>query len=356
MQSLLQHSLEILLTNQAPSGAYVACPSFPTYQYAWFRDGAYCAHALTRAGQRESAARFHTWASATLLRHAPKIQACLDDVAAGRELAPERCLHSRFTLDGAEVPGHWGHHQPDGVGAWLWALNEYQRTASAPLPPTWRAAAELAVRYLSAVWPRPSSDCWEENETRQHTYTLAAVYGGLTSAAELLSDPAAAHRAAAVRTAIQRNCIVNGRYIKSSGLPQVDANLIGLYTPFQAVAWEDPVFQATLAAIRAELATPLGLHRYAADRYYGGGEWLLLTAWLGWAYARAGQPGECAPLLAWIEAQAAPNGDLPEQVAHGLCAPDAYPQWVSQWGPIASPLLWSHAQYILLLDALHPLS
>jgi len=40
--------------------------------------------------------------------------------------------------------------------------------------------------------------------------------------------------------------------------------------------------------------------------------------------------------------------NLPEQVAENLNAPSYYPTWVERWGEIASPLLWSHAKYIIL--------
>ncbi|MEP6895352.1 MAG: hypothetical protein ABI986_07075 [Chloroflexota bacterium] len=39
---------------------------------------------------------------------------------------------------------------------------------------------------------------------------------------------------------------------------------------------------------------------------------------------------------------------MPEQVAENLNVPDYYPTWVERWGDVASPLLWSHAKYIIL--------
>ena len=56
--------------------------------------------------------------------------------------------------------------------------------------------------------------------------------------------------------------------------------------------------------------------------------------------------------LAWIEAHAAPNGDLPEQVQDNLLRPERYQPWVEKWGTPASPLLWSHAMYLRLHHAL----
>jgi GH15 family glucan-1,4-alpha-glucosidase len=94
------------------------------------------------------------------------------------------------------------------------------------------------------------------------------------------------------------------------------------------------------------------VHRYLADTYYGGGEWLLLSAWLGWYYAEQGQREKAVSLLRWIEAQADDEGNLPEQVSTHVLAPQCLATWKARWGPIASPLLWSHAMYLILRRAL----
>jgi GH15 family glucan-1,4-alpha-glucosidase len=91
-----------------------------------------------------------------------------------------------------------------------------------------------------------------------------------------------------------------------------------------------------------------GVHRYASDTYYGGGEWLLLTAWLGWCYLEAGEPGRARELLAWIESRAGQDGSMPEQVPEALIDPPSYDAWLQRWGPVADPLLWSHAMYLIL--------
>ena len=35
-----------------------------------------------------------------------------------------------------------------------------------------------------------------------------------------------------------------------------------------------------------------------------------------------------------------------------LLVPDAYDGWRQRWGPIASPLLWSHAMFLTLASEL----
>jgi len=74
----------------------------------------------------------------------------------------------------------------------------------------------------------------------------------------------------------------------------------------------------------------------------------LLAAFLGWYYLEQGRVGDACAQLSWVVAQAAPNGDLPEQVTGHLLAPESYEEWVERWGPIATPLLWSHAMFVTL--------
>jgi len=348
MDPLYQFSFRILLDNQSPEGAYIACPEFNTYRYAWFRDGSFCAYAAQKAGYPESAFRFHQWASRVVLRYQAKLENCIRIKQSAQMLDPKDCFHSRFTLTGEEVPGHWGFHQLDGLGTWLWAVGEYRRSQSTDLPEVIQQASRLVYRYLAALWDTACSDCWEENETELHTYTLAAIYGGVKSFADLFLDSAAEKKAVEIRRFILANCVKGGTFVKSVGDNAVDANLMGLYLPYHVVEWTDPIFQKTLQRIQQELATP-GVHRYRKDTYYGGGEWVLLTEWLGWLYANAGEILKALEIQNWAMNQVDIKGGLPEQVPHALFAPNLFMEWQKRWGAVASPLLWSHAMYIILV-------
>jgi len=57
-------------------------------------------------------------------------------------------------------------------------------------------------------------------------------------------------------------------------------------------------------------------------------------------------------LLAWIEAQATPDGALPEQVSEHLLHPERHAEWERRWGKVACPLLWSHAMYLVVASLL----
>jgi GH15 family glucan-1,4-alpha-glucosidase len=344
---LNSYSIDVILHNQAPSGAYVASPTFPTYQYSWFRDGAYIAYAMDLYGYPESSARFHAWAAGVISRRAALITRAVENGRNGSHPGPKEILHTRFTLTGDEVPEEgWQNNQLDGFGTWLWALEQHCLLADRVLPAGWRAAAGLVAAYLEALWSSPCSDCWEEHPDQLHGYTLAAIYGGL-AACSRLDGVDRSQTLSTIRETLFSRIVVDGHFAKSAGSDLVDANLLGLAVPYRVVAHDDPLMQATVRKIEADLVSG-GVHRYAKDTYYGGGEWVLLAGWLGWYYALAGDHTRAQELAAWIDAQAGETGDLPEQVPQHLNDPSFYQPWVDRWGPIARPLLWSHANYLIL--------
>ena len=57
-----------------------------------------------------------------------------------------------------------------------------------------------------------------------------------------------------------------------------------------------------------------------------------------------------------MTAQAIPGGDLPEQEPTDLNDLNYYEPWVERWGPPAVPLLWSHANYLILNQLLETLT
>lgn len=347
MVDLYRHSIDVILSHQAPSGAYLASPAFSQYGYCWLRDGSFTAYAMDRAGHHDSARRFFRWVAATLGKHTAKAERCIATPAA--VLGPDDYLHTRYTVDGDEAPGEWTNFQLDGYGTWLWALAAHldlsgDRGLAAELAP----ALDLSVRYLCALWDRPNFDYWEEHGDKVHMATLASIYGGLRAAEKIRPgtvDPAAP---AAIRAWVTGNGIADSHLVKYLGTDAVDASLLAASTPFRLLDPDDPLMVATATRIERDLADEGGVHRYLLDTYYGGGQWTLLSAWLGWYFMEAGDRERGRRYLDWVAAQANANGDLPEQVGGRLLAPDRFAEWEERWGPVAAPLLWAHAMYIIL--------
>ncbi|MEP6776254.1 MAG: glycoside hydrolase family 66 protein, partial [Chloroflexota bacterium] len=363
---LFSRSIEIIKANQASGGAYMASPNFEQYHYCWFRDGAYTAYALDLAGEHDSPARFYDWAAGNIAGRASQVGRAVTAAAQGQAPAPDDILHTRYTVDGAASSDDWPNFQLDGFGTLLWGMSRHLELTGRTLeasPPTWRETVKLLVQYLGALWSLPCYDCWEEFPDKLHTYTLASIYGGLQAAAAMLaSTPAgagsiskfASETAAHIKRFVLDYCVVDGSLVKFKGSTLVDGSLICVSTPYGLFAPDDPVMQATIARIESDLRRESGgVHRYIEDSYYGGGEWVLLTAYLGWHYAERGEAQQAQALLGWVEACANPQGELPEQMSRHLNHPDMLPVWETRWGLVATPLLWSHAAYLTLATSLH---
>jgi GH15 family glucan-1,4-alpha-glucosidase len=357
--TLVTHSLSVIEAGQGASGAYVACPTYPTYNYCWFRDGTFIAAAMDRWQRHESARRFYDWATSLIVAQAEVIERCLENVSQGRPLNAADLLHTRYTLDGQQGEADWPNFQLDGFGTLLWGLQRHRHLANLPdLPPTWAGAADLLVRYLAALWQQPNSDCWEEFPDRIAVSTLATIYAGLhaiSAAFEANGQAAmlALETARRIKEFLLHSGVRDGHLIKQiEGEDVVDASLLWACVPFQEHGLfqpADPLMQATVARIERDLLGKSGgVHRYAGDTFYGGGEWILLTALLGEYYAATGNLAGARRCLAFAEASANEQGDLPEQVSHAPLHPAYVEYWLGLWGPVACPLLWSHAAYLSL--------
>ncbi len=343
---LYTRSIEVVLANQTSHGAYLASPTFSTYRYSWFRDGSFTAYAMDLVGEHDSAERFHEWVAATVNAREETIRRAARAATAGDPLTPTDVLHTRYTVEGAAVVEDWPNFQLDGFGTWLWALAEHTvrsgRTQSEPV----RTAAGLVAEYLTALWARPCYDCWEEFPDNVHPHTLAAIYGGL-AAHQSTSDTDHHGTLHEITALIESEVGEDGHFVKFHGADTVDASLLGLAVPYRVVLPDHPTMVATVAKIEESLRSGGGVHRYCADTFYGGGEWVLLTCWLAWYYLERHEPDRARDLLSWVESQATHEGYLPEQVPVNLNDPSCYRPWRERWGDIASPLVWSHAMYLV---------
>jgi GH15 family glucan-1,4-alpha-glucosidase len=354
---LVTTSIDVIRSGQTSSGAFIAGPTFSQYGYAWLRDGAFIAEALDLVGEQAAAGRFHDWVVRVICDSADGIGRSIAAGRSGRRPDSADYLHCRYGADGTAGPDDWPTFQLDGPGIWLWSVGRHV-SAGGPdaLTAIMGEAALLAGRYLAVLWDLPSNDAWEESPDHVHTSTLAADLAGLRALIEFSADARADATIVAAEAAIAARFRSQGdgtgAWTKWSGSDAVDASLLWVAAPFALVHPTDERFAATLSRIEDELVSvDGGVHRYAADSYYGGGEWLLLTASLGRVYARRNEPGDrerAMRCLQWVEAQAAPDGRLPEQVATRALHPAFIDRWRASWGESASPLLWSHATYLAL--------
>jgi isomaltose glucohydrolase len=352
---VLARSVEVLRAGQADSGALVASPDFGVYRFAWLRDGAFCAHALDVVGDRDSARAWHEWVLRSVEAHRPLIESVLERVESGRALRPEEMPPARYTLGGAlETESGdsepWPNFQIDGYGMWLWALERH--LDGTPLAVEHAPTVELVARYLERCGLLECWDCWEEWSGGRHASTLGSVFAGLRAASSLLGSGRWSEAASRVHARLLADHVVDGRFRKGPDDDRVDASLLWLSAPFEVLPRDDPRIVATVEAVRRDLSGPGGgVYRYLGDTYFGGGQWLLLTSWLAWFDALAGAADLAAAGQQWVREQARPNGDLPEQVCAHAQDPSMVEPWVERWGTVATPLLWSHAMYLIAESA-----
>jgi GH15 family glucan-1,4-alpha-glucosidase len=281
---LRRRSAEIILAGQSREGGYVASPTFAPYGYSWLRDGSFIADAMSRSGEIASAERFFDWVAAIV------------DGGLG--------FDARYTIDGRQERSDWPQAQHDGWGLWLWAARTHCERHDRPH--RWQDAAAATVRRLEQVRYEPCVDWWEERNG-VHAATVACIAAGLGDGLD-----------------------------RSRADERLDASLLVLpFLGFEAID------------VSPLVSPGGGVHRHPDDVYYGGGEWLLLTAFLGLAEQERAR--DC---LDWIAAHATPAGELPEQSQDHLLAPDQWEPWVRKWGPPPCPLLWSHAMFLTLAHEL----
>ena len=196
----------------------------------------------------------------------------------------------------------WPKLQIDGLGLFLGTL---RRRGT----PRWDEAAALVRTWLEAHWCEPCSTGGKSARecTRQRSGASATASTRTRSAARRTRVP---------RTASTPRSSSSARPRSSSGREH------------PARRWRRCTMPPRRHLLRGRAVAPPHGH------------------------VRPGKPERAADCLAWIEAHARPNGDLPEQAQGRLLHPESYEPWLERWGEPASPLLWSHAMYLRLHHAL----
>ncbi|MBB3110633.1 oligosaccharide amylase [Paenibacillus phyllosphaerae] len=362
------------LMSDEKTGSIVAAPEFDEnfsrcggYSYCWGRDAAFITTAIDKAGLTGLTDRFYDWALTAQ--------------------DPDGSWQQRHYHDGSLAPS-WGIQLDEGASL-IWGMWEhYKHTGSRDFavrvwPSVEKGAAFLVASLDPATGlPKPSRDLWEEREA-EHTYSAAAVYGGLSAAASFAElegkqELAAEWSAAAAR--VQEGLAAHGwneekdsfyRGLKitvyphvyeeatSKGLqgytqtsakgyttyhlqhdPVIDISLLGISVPFGAFTPDDERMVKTADVVERELTSPIvgGIKRYEDDTYAGGNPWILTTLWLAHYRIANGQYDEAKKHLQWAIDHRTATGLLPEQVDKNT----GETAWVV-------PLTWSHAMFVLTI-------
>jgi alpha,alpha-trehalase len=338
---VVRASLFLLQRSTGLNGSIIASPdtrslglSGDSYNYCWWRDGAYVSMAMDDLGLQAHARRFLRFAQhcqspdgSFLHRHFP-------DGEIGSTWHPPPFLQVDQT---ASVIAAAAHHlradaDPDG-GLELWPMVK-------------RAANFLTdFRDEETGLSAASFDLWEER-FGLHAYSSAATAHALEEAAAIAESLGKEHPQWRQSAREIRHAVVDrmwdpalGRFVRSLGPrdERIDASLL-LALDLDLLPASDPRFGQTIETIthRLQHGDGGGVARYEGDTYYGPeNPWLVCTLWLALAYLKQGEPGKAQPLIGWVADRATSTGLLAEQVDPTTGEPRS-----------ATPLTWSHAAFL----------
>ncbi len=355
--TLVDTSITVITSQQQSSGAYPASPDFSAYAgYSWFRDGAFIADGMSAAGQVDSANRFFDWCGEILRRYRPTVDEIVGRAGGPDPVDGEGMMPARFHFDGTIGDEEWGNFQLDGYGTWVWSVVAHAERHGVALD-RWADAIVASCEYLASSWHRECWDWWEEHPERIHVSTLGCVGAGLEAglASGLLDGPTAEACAAAVRgirDLIDDRGTHDGYLVKWLDDPAVDSSTLSIIAPLGFIDPASELARRTIEEVREQLEVDGGMHRFTEDNYFGGGRWPLLTCFLGLCLIEQGDVAGARRALEWAASTALPDGSLPEQVGGDLLDPEFEQFWIEKWGPVATPLLWSHAMFLRLDAAL----
>lgn len=366
--NLFKKSLMIMRAHVDDGGAIIASSDSDmlnqgkdTYAYMWPRDAGFSAVALDRAGDQNVAQRFFTFCRDVISKDGYFMHKYLPDKSIGSSWHP-------WVRDGVkQLP-----IQEDETAIVIWALYEhYMRGRDLEFVEELfntviERAADFMVSYRDKKTglPKPSYDLWEE-KYGVHTFTAASVFGALMAAANFShilgkTNHEENYRKAAneVRDGIMKYLYDenSGHFLKSIIIKDkeiikdstVDMSSVYGIHYFSVLPSNDQRLKRAFDQTRTQLSRNIsvgGIARYEGDYYYkivgdtAGNPWIITTLWaVEYDISLAQTEKEFEAIrsqLDWVAKFASPSGILSEQLN---------PHNGAQVS--ASPLTWSHAQYV----------
>ena len=365
---LFKKSLLIIRTHVDNKGAILASGDSDmlqhgkdNYSYTWPRDGALVAISLDKVGDNNIAKRFFEFCNHVISEDGYFMHKFITDESLGSSWHP-------WIRDGqVELP-----IQEDETALVIIALRQHFELSKDLefieniYNSLIRKAAEFMVLFRDdqTNLPKPSYDLWEE-KFGVHTFTAAAVYAALISAAEfadMLSkfDEAVIYKQTAdqMKEAILR-CLYNdqeGYFYKMATFEKdsikndktVDSSSAYGIFKFNVIGIDDERLAKAFEKMEKELMvkTPVGgLARYNGDNYYRvsqdlpGNPWFITSLWLAqYKIAKAKSEEELKPAVGWLKwvfSNALLSGILSEQLN---------PFTGEQVS--AAPLTWSQSEFV----------
>jgi GH15 family glucan-1,4-alpha-glucosidase len=328
-----RHAYAVLRGLTSASGAMVAAAttSLPErlegsrnydYRFAWIRDQCYSGLAIAAHGPHcllEGTVRFLT---ERVLADGPKLEPAY--TVAGERIPDEHTLPLPGYPGGVAVAGNRvrKQFQLDGLGEVLEVMAAAARL-DLLASQNWRAV-EAVVAAIGQRWQEADAGLWELDDHRWAHSRLACVAGLRSVAAVAAGTPGGyGYRQAAGWSALADKILASlsdcvhpeGRWQRSPADERVDAALL-LPMIRGAVPADDPRSQATLAAVREQLADDGYLYRFRHDSrplHKAEGAFLLSGFWMARALAMTGEPVSAARWFERNRASCGPAGLYTEE-------------------------------------------
>jgi oligosaccharide amylase len=337
-----------------------------TYSYVWPRDGAMIARAFDVVGYQDIAERFFEFITRCQEPGGYLMHKYLTDGSLGSSWHPwlqggKPYLPIQEDETASILFALWQHYE---MSRDIEFIESHYNSFIEP-------AAKFLAEYIEAATglPQASFDLWEEKYGTS-TYTAASVFGGLTAAtrfASLLGKDNDARTYQAITQRMQAAILTHlydkdlkmfVKHVRHSedGLVYdrtLDVSSLYGVVLFGVLDVDDDIVTTALKTVEAKLsvaAESRGYVRYEGDTYYTMQEagspnpWVITTLFVAQLYiARAKKPVDLEPaleILKWTTSHAGEGGTLAEQM---------HPH--TREHKSAAPLIWSHAEFVLAVDA-----
>ena len=374
LQDLFERSLIVMRVHTDNHGGIIASSDTDmlhhgrdTYSYVWPRDAANTSLALDSAGYGDVTKRFYTFITNLIESEGYLMHKYRTDGVLGSSWHPwmhDGKPHLPIQEDetAAIVFTLWKHYEKYHDLEFIESLYN----------PFIEPAARFMCDFIESTTglPQASYDLWEEKYGTS-TYTACSVYGGLMAASRFAmvlgkDDDARTYQAVAQR---MQTAIASVLYDESLGMfvkhvnhredgeLEYDKTLdtSSFYGPivYDVFDVDDPKIKKSAKTVIDKLqvhASSKGYVRYENDGYYrmqdadSPNPWVITTLWMAQYFIKKAKNlkdlKEPFDLLEWTCSHATTGGVLAEQM---------HPNTREHLS--TAPLVWSHAEYVLTVDA-----
>ena len=382
IKELIKVSKGVIADGSLENGAIVAANSdkavYPAasqdYRYVWIRDAAYVCMAADILGLPDIPERFFDWC----LNRAEDFQKTglfcnayhVNGTLHGTLIPPDGPRVPRSLRDKCIDLIHFGtQFQPDQGGSLLLAIAHHVEHFNVGVSKfselIEKTAMGICRSWKGSAFVLPCFDLWEERcvlpeHKGYHTYSLAMCIAGLRAAVKLAGKKKTwlqtekemsntftkmySRNAGPLLRTYRAGRRAKGKTQKEDSLP--DMSLLGLVYPSGILDPLDEKMAETVREIIGKNTTGNGgLLRYPGDLYCGGvrkgwvtltgaGAWPLLSFWMSIYHCLCGDKPNAQKHFDWPLARLVGQA-IPEQI------------FKDKSKPSITPLLWSHAMFVI---------